>query len=167
MYTFIIEAVIICIIFTILCVLSVEKGKDNMEMVRLDYPGAVVDRLIELGRLERRAEPSFFERIWRKWPSLILFGVIEGILVKYVNHAGTFLSGFLTSYALWTVVNWYDALVIDCLWFCHSKRVIIPGTEDLVDAYRDYMFHIKGALRGMIIGMISSLFAAFFVLAVR
>ena len=43
----------------------------------------------------------------------------------------------------------YDAFVLDCVWFCHSKRCVIPGTEDLVDAYHDYMFHIKESAVGM------------------
>lgn len=50
------------------------------------------------------------------------------------------------------VVDWYDALVIDCLWFCHSKRCIIPRTEDMTTAYHDYGFHIRGSVKGMLIG---------------
>lgn len=167
MITFVIETAVICVLFTVLCVLGVERGKNNLELVRLDYPTAVVNRLIQDGRLEKRDMPSFFVRIWKKWPSLVLFGVIEGLLVRYINHVETFSMAFLLSYGLWTALNWYDAFVIDCIWFCHSKRVIIPGTEDLRDAYHDYFFHIKGALRGMVIGLISSLIAGVFVLIVR
>ena len=43
------------------------------------------------------------------------------------------------------------ALVLDCIWFCHGKRFIIPGTEDMKEAYHDYRFHIKGALIGMLL----------------
>ena len=50
---------------------------------------------------------------------------------------------------MWIAEMWFDALVVDCLWFCHSKRMIIPGTEDLVDAYHDYWHHIKYAVIGM------------------
>ncbi len=37
----------------------------------------------------------------------------------------------LTAYALWNVVNWFDAIVLDCLWFCHDKHFVIKGTEDM------------------------------------
>ena len=167
MTTFVIESVIICAIFTFLCVLGVERGKKNLENVRLDYPDKIVERLFEIGLLEKKETPSYSERLKKKWPLLIAFGVIEGLVVKYANNASSFIQGFLISYALWTVVNWYDAFIIDCVWFCHSKRVIIEGTEDLRDAYRDYMFHIKGALRGMITGVFSSIIAGLFVLVMR
>lgn len=42
---------------------------------------------------------------------------------------------------------------VDCILFCHSKRFIIPGTEDLTDAYRDCKFHIKVSCFGMLIGL--------------
>ena len=30
---------------------------------------------------------------------------------------------------IWLIIDWYDALVLDSIWFCHSKKVRIPGTE--------------------------------------
>ena len=63
------------------------------------------------------------------------------------------------AYALWVVVNWFDALVLDCLWFCHDKHFVIPGTEDMTAAYHDYGFHIKGALIGMLLGIPAALVA--------
>lgn len=42
---------------------------------------------------------------------------------------------------------------MDCIWFCHDKYLVIPWTEDMVDAYHDYWFHIKGALIGMLLGI--------------
>ena len=49
-------------------------------------------------------------------------------------------------------MDWWDALVIDCIWFCHSKKAVIPGTEGMKE-YKDYWFHIKGALIGMLYGV--------------
>lgn len=34
-------------------------------------------------------------------------------------------------------------MVVDTIWFCHSKWWIIPGTEDMEEAYHDYAFHWK------------------------
>ncbi|MBQ8967105.1 MAG: hypothetical protein IJ063_11200 [Ruminococcus sp.] len=44
-------------------------------------------------------------------------------------------------------------MVIDWGWACHSKKIIIPGTEDIAAAYKDYAFHFKGALIGTVIGL--------------
>ena len=46
----------------------------------------------------------------------------------------------------------YDALVLDCLWFCHCKAVRIPGTEEMAE-YRDYRFHLRQSCIGMLLGL--------------
>ena len=40
--------------------------------------------------------------------TLFVFGVLLGLLVRYINHCETFWCGVKTSYALWNVVNWFD-----------------------------------------------------------
>ena len=92
-------------------------------------------------------------------PAMIVFGVLLGLLVKYVNGCSSFWCGALTAYALWVVVNWFDALVLDCLWFCHDRHLVIPGTEDMTDACHDYWSHIRGALIGMALGIPVALMA--------
>ena len=79
--------------------------------------------------------------------------MLFALILFYINGVRGFVSGFLYSYGLWLVVDWYDALVIDCLWFCRSKRVRIPGTEDLDEAYRDYGFHLRMSCLGMVLGL--------------
>src|SRR5699024_12343622 len=41
---------------------------------------------------------------------------------------------------------------LDCIWFCHSKKVRIPGTEDM-EEYKDYRFHIRQSCIGMLLGL--------------
>ena len=43
-----------------------------------------------------------------------------------------------------------EALVIDSLWFCHGRWRVIPGTEDMTEAYHDYAFHWKWFLLGLV-----------------
>ena len=45
-------------------------------------------------------------------------------------------------------------LVLDWGIFCHSKKLRIPGTEDMDEDYTDYLFHVKGAMKGTGIGII-------------
>ena len=110
--------------------------------------------------LESRSLPAFpFIKV--KVNSL---GVLLGLLVKYVNGCTTFWGGFLTAYALWNVVNWFDAIVLDCLWFCHDPHFVIKGTEDMTKDYHDYWFHIKGSLIGMVLAIPSALIAGLIVI---
>ena len=94
----------------------------------------------------------------------MIFGMLLGLLVRYVNGCQTFWCGVLTAYALWCVVNWFDAFVLDCIWFCHDKHFVIPGTEDMTSAYHDYWFHIKGALIGMVLAIPAALIAGLIVI---
>ena len=51
-------------------------------------------------------------------------------------------------FLLWTIVNAYDAVVLDICWFCHDPRFVFEGTQDMADEYHNYWFHIKGSLIG-------------------
>lgn len=79
----------------------------------------------------------------------------------FVNDADTFGKAFAISYGIWTIVDWYDAIVLDIGWFCHSKKVRIPGTEDMVKDYQDYWFHVKASCVGMLLGLPTCLIAGF------
>ena len=77
-----------------------------------------------------------------------LFVVILSLILRYVNGCTSFLQAFGTGFLLWTVVNFWDALVLDILWFCHDPHFVLKGTEDMVSDYHDYGFHIKGFFIG-------------------
>jgi hypothetical protein len=61
---------------------------------------------------------------------------------------------------LFFVVNIYDMIVLDWGVFCHSRKLRIPGTEDMDKDYKDYFFHVKGAMKGIVIGVIVALLSA-------
>ena len=65
-----------------------------------------------------------------------------------INKQVTFRGGFVQSYLFFNVLSLFDVRVIDSIWFCHSKWWVVPGTEDITDA-----FH----WRRFFIGLISSL----------
>ena len=156
MTKFLIEAVILCVIFTILILISM---RNPLKGQIYSYPTNIINRVTELGLIEKMEKPRLAETMKRKWPAIILFGVVIGVLVYFINDADTFEKAFGISYGLWTVITWYDAYVLDIGWFCHSKKVRIPGTEDMVKDYMDYWFHIKASLVGMVLGLPTCLIA--------
>lgn len=97
---------------------------------------------------------------------MAVIGANFGLIVHVVNGADSFLTGAGYTLILWTAANWFDALVIDCLWFCHSKRVVIPGTEGMA-GYRNYRFHMIAALKGMLLGIPSAIVAGLVVWLIR
>ena len=117
-----------------------------------DYPPAIREKCIELGLIEKREQRFTRTDFIRKGMALVVFVIAFAFILKYFNGADTFWEGFRDSYLIWLIIDWYDALVLDCIWFCHSRRIRIPGTESMKE-YKDYLFHIKQSCIGMFIGI--------------
>ncbi len=157
---FLLESIAACVAFTVFVFIMSRNPVKSL----FNYPPAIIERCKTLGLVDEGNKPGGAVFYAKKITALVLFGVVLGFLVSYVNGCTTYWSGVLTAYALWCVVNWFDALVLDCIWFCHDKHFVISGTEDMVDAYHDYWFHIKGALIGMVLAIPAALIAGIIVI---
>lgn len=158
--TFLIESIIACALFTLFVFLM---SRDPVKTI-FNYPPAIIERCDQLGLVDSSNKPGGTVFYVKKVTAMIVFGVLLGLLVRYVNGCTTFWCATFTAYGLWVVVNWWDAIVMDCVWFCHDKHFVIPGTEDMTAAYHDYWFHIKGALIGMLLGIPAALAAGVIVI---
>lgn len=144
-----IECLVLCALFTV-AVVTVSL-KDPLAGVH-NWPPAIQQRAQALGLIGERQISGSKAVYVKKLMGALLIAVLCTAVVYCVNGARSFSAGFSDSYLIWTVVNWYDAFVIDCLWVCHDRRVRIPGTEDMKE-YQDYWFHIKGSLKGQLLGL--------------
>ena len=158
--TFLIESLIACAIFTLFVFLM---SRDPVKTI-FNYPPAIIERCKQLGLVDEGNRPGGKGFYAKKVAALLVFGVLLGLLVRYVNDCTTFWCGALTAYAIWCVVNWFDAIVLDCIWFCHDPHFVIKGTEDMTRDYHDYWFHIKGALIGMVLAIPAALIAGLVVI---
>ena len=93
-----------------------------------DYPPAIKERCEELGLIEKRKRQLSKKELIRKAIGVIVLVILAAFIMIKVNHANTFLQGFGWTYIIWLAITWYDALILDCGWFCHSKRMRMPGT---------------------------------------
>ena len=157
---FLFESIIACALFTLFVFLM---SRDPVKSI-FNYPPAIIERAEALGLVDESNRPGGKGFYIKKITALLIFGVLLGLLVRYVNGCETFLQGVLTAYGLWCVVNIFDALVLDCIWFCHDPHFVIKGTEDLTEAYHDYWFHIKGCLIGLLIGIPAAIIAGVIVI---
>ena len=147
--TVIIESLVGIVLFTIIIVPFTLR---NPLVSVGDYPPAIREKCIELGLIEKREQRFTRADIIRKGMALVVFVIAFAFVLKYFNGADTFREGFRDSYMIWLIIDWYDALALDCIWFCHSRRIRIPGTESMKE-YKDYLFHIKQSFIGMILGL--------------
>ena len=143
------ETVVLAVLFTIAVVAGSKKPVDTV----YDMPEPIINRCLELGLIDESKKADSPQTRRKKLAAAIVIALVIAVTLFVVNHARNFLQGFLISYLIWLIIDWYDCFVIDWIWVCHSKKLIIPGTEDLVDSYKDYRFHFIGSLKGMVIGL--------------
>ena len=145
----VIECLVAVILFTAFAIPS--TAHDPLGWIG-DYPPAIRTRCEELGLVAPREQRFTLADLARKGLALVVFGFALAFMLIKLNRAHTFWQGFRDAYLLWLVVAWWDALVIDCGWFCHTPRVRIPGTEDMPE-YHDYLFHITQSCIGSVLGL--------------
>lgn len=138
-----IEAFILCIAFTIMVyIISREPIK-----TLYNYPPKIQERVKSLDEYKDKI-PTENNKATTKIIASILFLVILCVILRYVNNCSTFLDSFFNGLLLWTIVNLYDAIVLDCIWFCHDKHFVLRGTGDMTNEYHNYWFHFKGFFIG-------------------
>ena len=139
----IIESVILCVIFTIMVFIMSREPIKTL----YNYPPKIQERVKTLEEYKDKI-PTQENKIFAKIIASILFLIILCAVLKYINGYTTFLESFKYGFLLWSIVNLYDAIVLDIIWFCHDKHFVFKGTEDMVEEYHNYWFHIKGFFIG-------------------
>ena len=155
-----IEIIVLCLFFTLgVCVMA----KDPIKTL-YNYPPKIQERVKSLDMYKGKI-PTTKNMILTKLLASFIILIVVSLILKYINDCDTFLESFVTGFFIWTNVNLYDCIVMDIIWFCHDKRFVFKGTEDMKDEYHNYWFHIKESLIGEVIGtlvcLIASLIVAF------
>lgn len=138
-----IEGIVLCALFT----LPVWLMSRNPIKELYNYPPAIQERVKSLDEYKDRI-PTQKNKVAAKLIASVIFVIIIALILRFINGYTTFLKSFGYGFILWTIVNLYDAVVLDIIWFCHDKHFVIKGTEDMVKDYHDYWFHIKGFFIG-------------------
>lgn len=145
----IIESIALCILFTIMVYIM----SRNPIKTLYNYPPKIQERVKTLDEYKDKI-PTQKNKVFAKSVASILIIAIISLILRYVNGYRTFIEGFGYGFLLWTIVNIYDAVVMDIIWFCHDPYFVFKGTEDMVDEYHNYWFHIKGSLIGEVLSLV-------------
>ena len=145
----VIEGIVLCMIFTLMVfIISREPIK-----TLYNYPPKIQERVQSLDEYKDKI-PTKGNKKFAKILASIIFLAILCVVLRYINGYTTFIESFGYGLLLWTIVNLYDAIVLDIIWFCHDKHFVFKGTEDMTKEYHNYLFHIKGFLIGEILALI-------------
>ena len=145
----VIESIVLCVLFTIMVYIMSREPIKTL----YNYPPKIQERVKSLDEYKDKI-PTQKNKIFAKSLASILIIIIISLILRYVNGYTTFIEGFGYGFLLWTIVNIYDAVVMDIIWFCHDPYFVFKGTEDMVDEYHNYWFHIKGSLIGEILALV-------------
>ena len=143
------EGIVLCILFTSAVLASAKNPLDSV----YDLPEPIVNRCLELGLINETKTITSKETKLKKLAAAVLIMVVLALCLRYVNHVKTFMHGFLVSYLVWLIVDWYDCFILDWILVCNTTLFMIPGTEDLTSSWKDYKFHFAGSCKGMLIGL--------------
>ena len=144
-----IESIVLCVLFTIMVYIM---SKDPIKTL-YNYPPKIQERVKSLDEYKDKI-PTNKNKIFAKVVASIFIIIIISLILRYINGYTTFLEGFGYGFLIWTIVNIYDALIIDICWFCRNPRFVFKGTEDMTKEYHNYWFHIKESLKGEVIALV-------------
>ena len=146
---FAIESFVLCALFTLIVYLMSRNPIKEL----YNYPPNIQERVKSLDEYKDKI-PQKKNKIGAKMIASVGFVIILSLILRYVNGYTTFFKAFVHGFLLFTVVNLWDAVVLDIIWFCHDPHFVIKGTEDMVSDYHDYLFHIKGFFIGEALALI-------------
>lgn len=144
-----IESIILCALFTLMVYAMSREPIKTL----YNYPPKIQERVKTLEEYKDKI-PTKENKVAAKIVASILFLIIICVVLRYINGYTTFLESFGYGLLLWSVVNLYDAIVLDIIWFCHDKHFVFKGTEDMEDEYHNYWFHIKGFFIGEALALV-------------
>ena len=144
----IIESLILCFVFTVLVYFMSREPIKTL----YNYPPKIQERVRSMDAYKGKI-PTQKNKVTTKILASTVFIIILSLILRYVNGCTNFKEAFIYGFLLWTIVNLYDAVVLDIIWFCHDPHFVFVGTEDLIRDYHDYWFHIKGFFIGEIISV--------------
>ena len=125
--TVIIEAVVMCFVLLIICVVGMANGPEGMVFF---YEKEVQERVVQLGltteeKIRKRKTVTFFALMIPQF--LLVPYMVYGI--NGAKDAGTAAFQMIVIYL---ISGLFDRIFIDWYWVGKTKAWIIPGTEDLM-----------------------------------
>lgn len=122
----IIEGILLGALLVLFCVIGIRNGAVNMVFL---YHKDVQDRCIK-NSLITREKIEKNRKIFKGFGIPVYF-IFVLVSTFYVNGARGFWQGFLQMFAILSIVNLIDRLLIDEYWVGNTKAWEIPGTEDM------------------------------------
>jgi len=140
-------------------------GKINAEMILNDYPPDIRARYGAMSDSTRK------QANWITLPLLATLGLVVALglgQLRSLSGELTFVETLIVSTLIFQMWNLLDLILLD--WFLlmtlKPKFMILPGTEGMA-GYRDYGFHFRKFLNGIVLTFILALVVTVIALGVE
>ena len=144
-----IECIIICVIMWTVCFLLTGNDYKNLNGLR-SYPIEVQDIIKKNKRYKDKIKPINMIKVFIS--NLVMFSIILfifGLFIKTKNFIGNFINVLI----LGEVLNLFDLVVIDLLWWRNTKRIRFSDIPEK-EKYQNPKQHIDSFERGIIMYLI-------------
>ena len=149
--------VFLCLLFWFICYLNTGSDKKNMIGYR-SYPKAVQD-LVKKDEVLCKMVPGEINLVKVFISNLILFTVIfliVGLIIKFTSGFNGFWDAFVYFLLLGEIMNLFDLVVIDLLWWRNTSRIRFSCVSDKA-LYQDPSVHLASFYRGAIMYLLVAL----------
>lgn len=149
---FLLELVVMLVVFT--AAIFIPLCKNPVWWIH-DYPKGIQEKYFEEHERIPSAPISKPAIIKKAFAILVVVAVM--VLLVWLCGARNFVSGFVISYAMWFIIDWYDCFFLDWVLFANVKKIRLPGTEHMNKEYHQRKYHFVHSIIGMGLGLIPSL----------
>lgn len=141
-----IETVILCAVFFGVCFLSTGTDEKNLRNY-ISYPDEVQERIKETKEyLGKYKETGIFD-VWMV--NFLIFSVLF-LLLGSIMRQTKFMHNFISLLIVGEILNVFDLIVIDLLWWRNTKRIRLSKIPQK-ELYQNPKKHIEAFLRAMVL----------------
>lgn len=140
-----IECIIICLIMWLICFLATGTDEKNLIGLR-SYPVKIQKMIKDNEKYKNKVKPKNLIKVFIT--NLIMFAVILLIFGIFIK-SNDFKANFTNILVLGEVLNLFDLIVIDLLWWRNTKRIRFKDIPEKKE-YQNPKQHIDSFLRGII-----------------
>lgn len=143
---FLLQLLLILILYIAITLFSLRKGPRGLIQ---HYPPEVQTHAVLLAEVTR----GFIitkEKLIRPL-TLLIYSVAIILFTSFLNEFSGFLPLFLQVLILFEIINWIDALFIEGILLRHCRKILIPGTEELMKGYSYGYFFKRKLIHGLLL----------------
>lgn len=149
----ILELIILCLIFWGICFLNTGSNEKNIKSFA-SYPDEVQKIVKE--NLELQPKIKSVSQVASFASNILVFGIVLFIFGLFLKKP-SFKTNFINLLILGQALNAFDFLIIDMLWWRHSKRIRFEGTKNRAELYSNPKKHFISFLKGIALFLVVAL----------